>query len=94
MSHYSRPVKQDVDLVAAQLRDRYGYPVGTTTIHAAGCSHAKGSRVVAEAQPVEYDLDGVYADDWFNVAPCAAAGPKGLVCTSRPNCIDHPEEDS
>jgi hypothetical protein len=87
MAHYARPVKQGIDLVVAVQKDRYGYAVGSSMIHAAGCVHSKGSRVVSEALPVEYDVDGVYADDWYNVAPCAANG-KGLVCTS-PNCPDH-----
>lgn len=73
MSHYSRPVKTGIKLVVA-------YPTnGLPTIHQAGCSHAKGNRNIREAKPVEYDTEGIYVDDWYQVAPCAASG-KGRVC--------------
>lgn len=74
MSHYSRPVKANIALVVAYPTD------GLPTIHQAGCAHAKGNRNVREAVPVTYDSEGVYGDDWYQVAPCAANG-KGRVCT-------------
>ena len=74
MSHFTRPVKQDTALVVA-------YPdLGSAVIHAAGCSHAKGSRTVRESLPFSYEDSLAYNDDWYDVAPCAADG-KGRVCT-------------
>lgn len=67
MSHYQKPVKGGIALVIA-------YPTtGTAVIHADGCAHAKGNRNVREALP-HVLADAVPYEDYFDVAPCAAAG--------------------
>lgn len=80
MSHYTRPVKQDIDLVIA-------YPNDDAVIHKAGCSHTK-HKAVREAMPTEYDAEGIY-EDYYQVAPCAADG-KGFICTAG-GCIICPD---
>lgn len=76
MAHYGRPVNTSLNLVSASPDS------GTTVIHAEGCGHSKGSRTIRQASPHEYDAEGIYNDDYYDVAPCAATG-KGFVCTNK-----------
>jgi hypothetical protein len=80
MAHYTRPLNAELDLVVAYTS------TGESVIHAKGCSHTKGSRVIREARNFTYDEANKYNDDWYFVAPCAANG-KGRICTKYgPSC--------
>lgn len=73
MSHFNRPVNTELDLVVA-------YPsTGEAVIHAKGCAHTKGNRSIRNAWDFTYNPEDAF-EDWFFVAPCAAAG-KGKICT-------------